>query len=74
MWMRVASAVNPIKGSHGQLDRHGAIFDCFPRSSRKNRITKVEQKAHVPPDNPDIVALRRIVENKISERAASNSR
>jgi len=28
---------------------------------------KVEQKAHVPPDIPDIVALRRIVENKISE-------
>jgi len=30
-------------------------------------VEKVEQKAHVPPDNPDVIALRRIVENKISE-------
>jgi hypothetical protein len=30
-------------------------------------VEKVEQKAHVPPNNPDIVALRHIVENKISE-------
>lgn len=30
-------------------------------------VEKVEQKAHVPPDNPDLVALRRIVENKICE-------
>ena len=30
-------------------------------------VEKVEQKAHVPPDNPDLVALRHIVENKISE-------
>ena len=30
-------------------------------------VEKVEQKAHVPPDNPDVIALRRIVDNKISE-------
>jgi len=30
-------------------------------------VEKVEQKAHMPPDNPDVVALRRIVDNKISE-------
>jgi hypothetical protein len=30
-------------------------------------VEKVEQKAHVPPDNPDLVALRQIVENRISE-------
>jgi len=30
-------------------------------------VNKVEQKAHVPPDNPDLVALRRIVENRICE-------
>ena len=30
-------------------------------------VEKVEQKAHVPPDNPDLVALRQIVENKITE-------
>jgi hypothetical protein len=29
-------------------------------------VEKVEQKAHVPADNPDLVALRHIVENKIS--------
>ena len=28
-------------------------------------VEKAEQKAHVPPDNPDIVALRQIVEHKI---------
>ena len=30
-------------------------------------VEKVEQKAHLPPDNPDIVALRQIVEHKIIE-------
>jgi hypothetical protein len=30
-------------------------------------VEKVEQKAHVAPDNPDLVALRHIVESKISE-------
>jgi hypothetical protein len=30
-------------------------------------VEKVERKAHVPPDNPDLVALRHIVENRISE-------
>jgi hypothetical protein len=30
-------------------------------------VEKVEQKAHVSSDNPDIVALRQIVENKIIE-------
>ena len=30
-------------------------------------VEKVEQKAQVPPDNPDLVALRHIVESKISE-------
>jgi hypothetical protein len=30
-------------------------------------VNKVEQKANVPPDNPDLVALRRIVENRICE-------
>jgi len=30
-------------------------------------VNKVEQKSHVPPDNPDLVALRRIVESKICE-------
>jgi hypothetical protein len=30
-------------------------------------VEKVEQKAHVAPDNPDIVALRQIVEHKIIE-------
>jgi hypothetical protein len=29
-------------------------------------VEKVERKTHVASDNPDIVALRRIVENKIS--------
>jgi hypothetical protein len=28
-------------------------------------VEKVKQKAHVPPDNPDIVALKNIVEEKI---------
>jgi len=40
-------------------------------------VEKVEQKAHMPPDNPDVVALRRIVDNKISEletEKGSNSR
>jgi len=30
-------------------------------------VEKVEEKAHVPPDNPDLVALRDIVERKIAE-------
>jgi hypothetical protein len=30
-------------------------------------VNKVERKAHVSPDNPDLVALRRIVENRICE-------
>jgi hypothetical protein len=30
-------------------------------------VEKVERKAHVPPENPDIVALRQIVEHKIIE-------
>lgn len=30
-------------------------------------VEKVEEKAHVPPDNPDLVALRHIVELKIAE-------
>ena len=30
-------------------------------------VEKVEEKAHVPPDNPDLVALRQIVEHKIAE-------
>jgi len=30
-------------------------------------VEKVEQKAHVPSDNPDLVALRQIVEHKITE-------
>jgi len=37
-------------------------------------VEKVEQKAHVPPSNPDLVALRQIVDCKIikleSEEAA----
>jgi len=37
-------------------------------------VEKVEQKAHVPASNPDLVALRQIVEHKItkleSEQAA----
>jgi hypothetical protein len=30
-------------------------------------VQKVEQKAHVPPDNPDLVVLRKIVEQRITE-------
>lgn len=30
-------------------------------------VEKVEQKAHLPPDNLDMVALRQIVERKIIE-------
>ena len=30
-------------------------------------VEKVERKAHVPPNNPDLIALRQIVEHKISE-------
>jgi hypothetical protein len=30
-------------------------------------VEKVEKKAHVAPDNPDLVALRHIVEHKITE-------
>jgi hypothetical protein len=30
-------------------------------------VDKVEQKAHVPPDNPDLVALWQIVEHKIAD-------
>ena len=30
-------------------------------------VQKVEQKAHIPPDHPDVVALRRIVEHRIIE-------
>jgi len=30
-------------------------------------VEKVERKAHVPPDNPDLVALRHIVEHRIIE-------
>jgi len=30
-------------------------------------VEKVEQKAHVPPNNPDLIALRQIIEHKISE-------
>jgi hypothetical protein len=30
-------------------------------------VEKVERKAHVPPNNPDLVALRQIVEHKITE-------
>jgi hypothetical protein len=30
-------------------------------------VEKVEQKAQVPANNPDLVALRQIVEHKISE-------
>ena len=30
-------------------------------------VDKVEAKAHVPTDNPDLVALRRIVQNRIGE-------
>ena len=36
-------------------------------------VEKVEQKAHVPPDNPDLVALRRIVESKICELEAEGT-
>jgi len=40
-------------------------------------VEKVEQKAQVPSDNPDLVALRQIVEHKITELEStedSNSR
>jgi hypothetical protein len=30
-------------------------------------VDNVEAKAHVPTDNPDLVALRRIVANRIGE-------
>jgi len=30
-------------------------------------VEKVEEKAHVPPDNPDLVALRHIVDHKIAQ-------
>jgi hypothetical protein len=30
-------------------------------------VEKVERKAHAPPNNPDLVALRQIVEHKITE-------
>jgi len=30
-------------------------------------VEKVERKAHVPPNNPDLIALRQIVEHKITE-------
>ena len=30
-------------------------------------VDKVEQKAQVPPNNPDLIALRQIVEHKITE-------
>jgi hypothetical protein len=30
-------------------------------------VAKVEQKAHVPADNPDVIALKNIVEHRIEE-------
>ena len=35
-------------------------------------VQKVEQKAHVPPDNPDLVALREIVEHRIVDLESEN--
>jgi len=30
-------------------------------------VEKVQEKVHLSPDNPDIIALRRIVQTKITE-------
>ena len=35
-------------------------------------MERVEQKAQVPPDDPDVVALRQIVEDKIAELESSS--
>jgi hypothetical protein len=35
-------------------------------------VEKVEQKAHVPADHPDVIALQNIIENKLEQLEQSS--
>lgn len=37
-------------------------------------VEKVEQKAHVPADHPDVIALQNIIENKLEQLEQSSRR